>query len=59
MMQPPAKRYAPNLLDRAIGWFNPRAGLRRAGAREMLTRAYEGASRTDGWRSLTACNSAA
>lgn len=50
-MQPQTKkRSSLNLLDRTIGWFNPRAGLRRAGAREMLTRAYEGASRTDGWR---------
>ncbi len=37
-------------LDRAIGWVNPQQGLRRASARDMLTRAYEGASRTDGWR---------
>ncbi len=37
-------------LDRAIGWISPRQGLRRSGAREMLSRAYEGASRTDGWR---------
>lgn len=45
-----AKRPAPTWLDRTIGWINPRAGLRRASAREMLGRAYEGASRTDGWR---------
>lgn len=44
------KRPAPTWLDRTIGWINPRAGLRRASAREMLGRAYEGASRTDGWR---------
>ena len=37
-------------LDRTIGWIAPRAGLRRASARDMLARAYEGASRTDGWR---------
>ena len=40
----------PTWLDRTIGWINPRAGLRRASAREMLGRAYEGASRADGWR---------
>ena len=44
------KRAAPTWLDRTIGWINPRAGLRRASAREMLGRAYEGASRADGWR---------
>ena len=44
------KKPAPTWLDRTIGWINPRAGLRRASAREMLGRAYEGASRTDGWR---------
>ena len=41
---------APTWLDRAIGWVSPRAGLRRASARHMLARAYEGASRADGWR---------
>ncbi|KQO23488.1 phage portal protein [Acidovorax sp. Leaf78] len=44
------KRAAPTWLDRTIGWISPRAGLRRASAREMLGRAYEGASRADGWR---------
>lgn len=44
------KAATPTWLDRTIGWINPRAGLRRAGAREMLGRAYEGASRMDGWR---------
>lgn len=39
-----------NWLDRAIGWVDPRAGLKRASARDMLTRAYEGASKADGWR---------
>lgn len=43
------KKLAPTWLDRAIGWVNPRAGLKRASARDMLTRAYEGASRADGW----------
>jgi lambda family phage portal protein len=43
-------RSKPTWLDRTIGWLSPRAGLSRAGAREMLSRAYEGASRTDGWR---------
>lgn len=41
---------AATWLDRAIGWISPRQGLRRAFSREMLSRAYEGASRADGWR---------
>jgi len=41
---------AANLLDRLIGIMNPDAGLRRLRARDMLTRAYEGASQKDGWR---------
>lgn len=40
----------PNLVDRVVGYFNPRRGLRRQLEREQLTRAYEGASRKDGWR---------
>ncbi|MGP1681435.1 MAG: phage portal protein [Giesbergeria sp.] len=44
------KRATPTWLDRTIGWIAPRTGLRRAGARQMLSRAYEGASRSDGWR---------
>lgn len=44
------KRAVPTWLDRTIGWISPRAGLRRASAREMLGRAYEGAIRADGWR---------
>lgn len=43
------KKIAPTWLDRAIGWVSPRQGLRRAHAREALGRAYEGASRADGW----------
>src|SRR5450830_755619 len=39
-----------NILDRLIGAFNPQAGLRRHHARELLQRAYEGASTQDGWR---------
>ena len=39
-----------NLFDRLIGVFNPVAGLRRHTARELLQRAYEGASQRDGWR---------
>jgi lambda family phage portal protein len=38
-----------NLVDRIIGYFNPGSGLRRQVARQMLHRAYEGASRADGW----------
>lgn len=39
-----------NVLDRFVGFFNPMAGLRRHHAREVLARAYEGASQRDGWR---------
>lgn len=48
-----------NFLDKTIGWFSPRAGLKRARARAIMDilskheqRAYEGAKagrRTDGW----------
>jgi lambda family phage portal protein len=40
-----------SLIDRAIGWFDPAAGLRRALARRSLSkvRAYEGATSMDGW----------
>lgn len=43
-----------NLLDRAVSWFSPEAGLRRARYRaaESVALAYEGARtgrRTDGW----------
>jgi lambda family phage portal protein len=41
---------ATALIDRLIGAVNPNAGLRRLRAREMLVRAYEGASQKDGWR---------
>ena len=41
---------ATTLIDRFVGYINPNAGLRRLRAREMLTRAYEGASQKDGWR---------
>lgn len=41
---------AINLLDRLIGVFDPDAGLRRKRARDLLVRAYEGASKRDGWR---------
>lgn len=38
--------------DRVIGWFSPAAELKRHRARTTLSavRAYEGASRNDGWR---------
>lgn len=39
-----------NFIDRVVGYFNPRAGLVRVTQRELLGRAYEGASRKDGWR---------
>lgn len=32
-----------NILDRVVGYFAPRAGLRRAQARQLLKRAYQGA----------------
>lgn len=40
------------VLDRIIGWFAPERALRRHRARTLLNhvRAYEGASRADGWR---------
>ncbi len=41
---------AANVLDRLIGLLNPDAGLRRMRARELLVRAYEGASQRDGWK---------
>lgn len=37
------------LLDRIIGWVSPQAGVKRLLARNLLQRAYEGASRSDGW----------
>ena len=42
--------YKPGLLDRAISWLNPVAGLRRAIASQTLTRAYLAASPGDPWR---------
>ena len=45
-----------NWLDQTVGFFSPRAGLRRARARaamNILCRGYEGAKlgrRTEGWR---------
>jgi lambda family phage portal protein len=39
-----------NFVDKAIGFFNPVAGLRRHHVRQALTRAYEGASKRDGWK---------
>jgi len=39
-----------NIIDRLIGIFNPVAGIKRHAAREVLTRAYEGASKRDGWK---------
>jgi lambda family phage portal protein len=48
------ERHAPpaalNVVDWLVSYLNPRAGLRRQVARELLTRAYEGASRKDGWK---------
>ncbi len=39
-----------NFIDRAIGFFSPLHGLRRHHMRQLLSRAYEGASKRDGWR---------
>lgn len=39
-----------NIIDRAIGFFSPLNGLRRHHLRQLLTRAYEGASKRDGWK---------
>ena len=39
-----------NVLDRIVGWINPRAGLLRHYQRQQLTRAYEAASPRDPWR---------
>lgn len=39
-----------NAVDKLVGYFNPRAGLRRHYLRDALARAYEGASKRDGWR---------
>lgn len=39
----------PTILDRVIGWIDPDRGLRRVRSRELLQRAYEGASKRDGW----------
>lgn len=44
------QRQGPNWIDRVVGHFSPGRGLRRVLQREMLSRAYEGASRRDGWR---------
>lgn len=40
---------ALNVIDRVVGFFSPATGLRRQQARQLLKRAYEGASRADGW----------
>lgn len=39
-----------NIVDKVVGWFNPRAGLLRHHHRTQLERAYEAASPRDGWR---------
>lgn len=38
-----------NIIDRVIGYFDPLRGLRRTQVRQVLARAYEGASKRDGW----------
>lgn len=54
----PRESAGVNIIDRLVGYFSPRAGLLRTIAREQLTRAYEGASRLDGWRPARAGASA-
>lgn len=44
-----APKFKPNVVDRVVGWFDPLRGLRRVNARQVLARAYEGASKRDGW----------
>ncbi len=41
---------AVNIIDRVVGYFDPSRGLQRHRTRELLKRAYEGASMADGWR---------
>jgi len=40
----------PNVIDRLIGWVNPKAGIARHYDRKRLARAYEAASPRDSWR---------
>lgn len=40
----------PTVFDRMVGWFDPRRGLLRHGARQLLVRAYEAANPRDPWR---------
>lgn len=40
----------PTTLDRLIGWLDPRRGLSRHSARQLLARAYEAASPRDSWK---------
>lgn len=44
------RKAAPNAWDRLVGVFSPVKAYRNVLARELLERAYEGASRKDGWR---------
>lgn len=39
-----------NPVDAIVGFFSPEKGLRRFYQRQLLKRAYEGASEKDGWR---------
>lgn len=42
-------KVSPNAWDRMLGYFSPARAYRNLLAREMVQRAYEGASREDGW----------
>ena len=57
-----AKLASPTLVDRVVGYFSPSAGVARQISRSRLAglqaRAYEGASRADGWRPARAGASA-
>lgn len=44
-----AKTTTKNIVDRVVGYFDPMRGLRRFQVRQVLARAYEGASKRDGW----------
>ena len=41
--------HSKNIIDRVVGFFDPVRGLRRMQVRQVLARAYEGASKRDGW----------
>lgn len=54
----PGQTKPANIIDRVVGYFDPRRGLRRVWDRELLQRAHEGASKRDGWNPQRAGGSA-